>query len=102
MYFKYNDYLELYKASKKIRRDEGFFSTHLYKFLFVEIFLTILHPNILLKDIKFITSKSWNMKEALLYVNDIFLVLNLLRFYMILQALIALSRFYSGRSDRIW
>ncbi len=102
MYFKYSDYLELYKASKKIQRCEGFFDTHLYKYLVLEVFLTILHPNIFLKDVSFITNKSWNMKEALLYVNDIFLVLNLLRFYLILQALIALSRFYSGRSDRIW
>lgn len=102
MYFKYSDYLELYRASKKIQREEGFFDTNLYKYLILEIFLTVFHPNIFLKDVSFITSTSWNMKNALLHTNDLLLVINLLRFYMILIALIALSRFYSGSSDRIW
>lgn len=101
MYFKYTDYFELYKAAKKIQRDDGFFDTNLFKFLFFELALTIFHPNILFRDIEFVTSKSWNMKEAHLYVNDLLLVLNLMRFYLILQALIALNPYYSGRSDRI-
>jgi hypothetical protein len=101
MYFKYTDYLELYKASKKIQRDDGLFDTDLYKYLFLEILFTVLHPNLLFKDKEFITNKSWNIIESHLYVNDLLLVMNLLRFYLILQALIALSHFYSGRSDRI-
>lgn len=101
MIFKYLDYYHLYLSAKCIPRDTSFFKTILFKYMLLEIFLVLLHPNILVKDIKFITSTTWNLKESNLYVNDILVATTVLRFYLIFWSLISITRYYSARCDRV-
>ena len=102
MIIKYIDYFELYKSAKYISKDKAFVNTKLLKYFILELILTIIHPNIVCKEVKFTTSPSWNLKNVNFYMNDILLVFSIMRFYLIFFALIALSRFYNGRSDSIW
>lgn len=101
MILKYIDYYNLYLSAKFIPRDTSFFSTILFKYLILETILTIMHPNILAKDIHFVSTKEWNNTPSQYKLNDIFSALTQLRFYLILWSLIALSGFYNARSERV-
>ena len=101
VYFRYSHYFTLYKSAKYIYIDCSFISSGLLKYLIIELFLILLHPNILFKDMSFTLSKDLNLTESKYFINDILLAISMLRIYLIFQSLIATSDFYSGRADRI-
>lgn len=47
------------------------------------------------------TNKSWNIYEVTYSVNDMFLLILLLRFVYIIRLIVILSKFYSDRADRV-
>ena len=99
--FKYYHYLLLYKNAKYIPHYEKFFKTSLFKYFILEFILAILHPNILLKDVSFTTSISYNQKKVEYCINDIFLLIQCIRLLYLILILVICSDFYGPRADRV-
>ena len=99
--FKYYHYFALYKQAKYIPNYENFFKTSLFKYFIFEFVLALLHPNILFKDINFITSIDFNQKEVHYCVNDIFLIIQCLRLFYLILIFVICSDFYGPRADRV-
>lgn len=100
--FRYVHYLKLIKAARYVSIDATFCETSLKANLIPELLFVIVHPNIFLKDVLITTGKDLNLEEeTLYYVNDFLLSFTMLRTYLILFAIVANTKFYSGKADRV-
>jgi hypothetical protein len=98
---KYYHYFHLYKNAKYIQPYKNFFKTSLCKYFLIEFIFAILHPNILLKNKYYTTSKKYNLIRITYNINDIFSLFQWIRLiYLIINAPI-FTNFYSSRADRI-
>jgi hypothetical protein len=98
---KYYHYFHLYKNAKYIQPYKNFFKTSLCKYFLIEFIFAILHPNILLKNKYYTTSKKYNLIKITYNINDIFSLVQWIRLiYIIINASI-FTNFYSSRADRI-
>ena len=99
--FKYYHYFLLYKQAKYIPHYENFFKTSLFRYFIFEFILALLHPNILFKNINFITSRDFNQKEVHYCVNDIFIIIQCLRLLYLILIFVICSDFYGPRAERV-
>ena len=98
---RYIHYFYLYRAAKYISSIDNFFQSGLFSDLMLDLFFTIIHPNILFKDKYVTTNKKWNLLEVKYNINDFLLVIMLLRAYYFIKFFILCSNYYGARADRI-
>ena len=101
MYFKYRDYYNLYLSAKFIPGHQKFIKTVLFKYMVIEGLMTIFHPNILAKGKIIVSNEKWNLIATQYYLNDFFCSIQVLRFVFVFFSMIANTRFYSARADRV-
>lgn len=100
--FRYINYFKLIKAARYVSIDTTFCETSLKANLIPEVIFVIVHPNIFFKNVLVTTGKELNLEEeTLYYVNDFLLSFTMLRVYLILFAIVANTKFYSGKADRV-
>ena len=86
--------LNLDKSISNVMKKTNFFDIDYFLYFLLEVFVAILHPNILTKNHKFKTKTEYS-------INDIFCLLTLLRVYVILRYVISVSIFYNYRALRL-
>ena len=98
---RYTHYFYLYKAAKYISSIDNFFESGFLSYVIFEFILSIIHPNILLKDKYVKTSKKWNLLNVTYQINDFLLAIMLFRSYYFLKFYILCTNYYGARADRI-
>ena len=99
--FRYLIQLNLDKKSGNVLKNTSFFSLDYFGGMLIEVIIALLHPNILTKNIKFTTNKEIYGAKAQYELNDLFLIITLMRVYIIFRYFIVSSKFYSARCNRI-
>ena len=107
--YKYYMRIKLLKIKQQIRSHDGIYSTNNLKPLLIEIFISLLHPNILLhgidynltKDITFSSYNSLTNTYTSHFWNDILIVMSLFRMGYVMNSIIAMSANYSNRTMRL-
>jgi hypothetical protein len=69
--------------------------------MFYEIFLALIHPNMLFYNKTYITNKYWYMEEMTVNINDFFILIVLSRVYILARTMITITPLYSLRTHRI-
>ena len=98
---KYHIYLLFDRSTGNVEQKVSFFSFDYFGIFMIESLLALLHPNILVKNKYFKTSKTLYRTETRYQVNDILLLICLLRVYIIIRYYISSSQFNTPRSQRI-
>ena len=93
--------LNLDKSISNVMKKTNFFDIDYFLYFLLEVFVAILHPNILTKNHKFKTKTKYYGYETEYSINDIFCLLTLLRVYVILIYVISVSIFYNYRALRL-
>lgn len=99
--FRYINYFRLYRSALYINQRTSFFQTPLWIHATIEIILCIIHPNLLFKKSYFKTRKSWNILEVEYCVNDMLLLVLLIRLFYLVKMIVFNTSFYSARADRV-
>lgn len=92
-----NKHIKLYSNITKFRNTKHFY------FLLLDITLSFFHPNVVFYYLKTKIgfTETWYMINIEYEVNDILLVITLLRVYIVCRFLLVLSEYYSSRAERI-
>lgn len=61
----------------------------------------LIHPNYLMKDYTVETQKTWNLVRVEYKANELLLAFSMFRSYLIFQTMLVMTKFYSGKADRI-
>ena len=93
--------LKLDKSISNVMKKTSFWNFDYFGSFLIEVFIALLHPNILTKGIKFKTKTSWYGYDTEYDVNDIFCILTLLRVYIIFRYAISVTIFYNYRALRL-
>ena len=99
--FRYLIQLNLDKKSGNVLKNTSFFSFNYFGLMIIEVIIALLHPNILCKNIKFNTIREIYGANTQYELNDLFLIITLMRMYIIFRYFIGSSKFYSPRCNRI-
>ena len=97
---KYIHRYKLYLSAQYISYKESICTRHFVSSFIIEFILALIHPNLLLKDKQCSMSKTWNRVNVKYNVNDLLLVLMLIRMFYIIKVALILTD-YSARADRI-
>lgn len=98
---RYINLLRLNKSASMILKNTSFWSCDYFGSFLIETVFALLHPNYFTKDIKFTTKKIYYMIEVEYEVNDMLLIILILRVYVIFRFFISFSQFYTARSARV-
>lgn len=98
---KYIHRYKLYLSAQYISYKESICTKHFIPSFIIEFVLALIHPNLLFKDKVCLLSKTWNRVNVKYNVNDLLLVLMLIRMFYIIKVVLILTDYYSARADRI-
>ncbi len=92
------------KITHEIVKNDCIFSTPEYYGLLYELILSVIHPNLLMKNISFVINTNYNNSQYPIEykLNEILLVIQILtRLILSIRIYIYFSLFYSARALRI-
>ena len=98
---RYIIYLSFDKYSGNVEQKVSFFSFDYFGGFLIESFLALIHPSFIGKDRYFTTKKTIYRTETKYEVNDILLLICLLRIYIFIRYYISTSQYNTPRSQRI-
>ena len=98
---RYIIYLLFDKCSGNVEQKVSFFSYDYFGGFLIESLLALIHPSFIGKDRYFTTKKTIYRTETKYEVNDILLLICLLRIYIFIRYYISTSQFNTPRSQRI-
>ena len=98
---RYIIYLLFDKCSGNVEQKVSFFSYDYFGGFLIESLLALIHPSFIGKDRYFKTRKTIYRTETKYEVNDILLLICLLRIYIFIRYFISTSQFNTPRSQRI-
>ena len=93
--------LHIDKYTLQVLKTKTFCSVEYCGYFILELCISLMHPNICCRNVKVTFSKRYYRYTVTYEVNEMLLIITLLRVYVIFRFLIAISTFYSSRADRI-
>lgn len=94
-------HIQYQKSNYLINKNETIFSTGEYKFLLIEVILTIFSPNIYFDGIDIVATQSFNNYELSFPLNFLLFSFVLIRLYKPLKLILFLTRYFDFRAGRI-
>ena len=93
--------LHINKYTLQALKTKTFCSAEYCGYFILELCVSLMHPNICCRDVKVTFNIHYYRHRVTYEVNEMLLIVTLLRVYVIFRFLIAISTFYSSRAKRI-
>lgn len=93
--------LHIDKYTLQVLKTKSFCSVKYCGYFILELCISLMHPNIYCRNIHITFNKRYYRYTVTYTINDMLLIITLLRVYVLFRFLIAISAFYSSRADRI-